>query len=68
MTLVKIFYETSKLVWHDNELGNLKVWKREGYNHEFIIKPNSGGVNIVKCKKCDQARMWISLMELKKCQ
>lgn len=53
--------------WYDNELKNLKDYRRDGYKHEFELFPNSDGVQVVKCKKCNFSRMWISLFEHKAC-
>lgn len=53
--------------WYDNELGNTKVWRREGYMHEFQLAPNSDGIQIVKCKNCNESRMWIGVIENKRC-
>jgi hypothetical protein len=54
-------------VWYDNELGNIKAWAKMGFNHTFGILPNSTGINIVKCTKCNWSRMWISVFEIKRC-
>ena len=55
-------------VWYDNEIGNIKIWKRMGFNHEWVLESNDLGIDIVKCKFCHEARMWISTIEERHCQ
>lgn len=49
-------------VWYDTKLSY-------GYgNHEFDLAPNSEGIMIVKCKRCKESRMYLSLMDMGKCR
>lgn len=48
-------------VWYDNELNY-------GYGkHEFILSSNEDGIDIVKCKNCNESRMYLTLMDKTAC-
>jgi len=52
-------------IWYDNRIGKIKDYDGIGSDHIHIfgMGKNSEGIDIVKCKKCKESRMFIMLMQ-----
>lgn len=49
-------------VWYDTKL-NYNYG-----NHKLVLLPNSEGINIVKCEKCRESRMYLQIMNMTACK